>query len=71
MFFFYQESKFKIYFLVGGGGGGGAREGLEQVIYFTKNPNLKKHLFWGERGDGGGGAIVSNFFYKVSKSKNK
>ena len=38
---FYYESKFKIFFLGGGGG-------LELVIFFTKNPNLKVGGGWSD-----------------------
>ena len=48
-------------------GGGG---GLEQVICFAMNPNLKYFFFfWG--GGGGGSARGSDFFHKESKSKKK
>ena len=45
-----------IYFflLVGGGGGQvGVEWGARVGDFFTKNPNLKKKVFWG--GGGGGG----------------
>ena len=40
--FFYKESKSKNKLSFGGRGGGGG--GLEYVIFFTKNPNLKKRF---------------------------
>ena len=50
---FFKESKSKkfIYFFFffwgggGGGWGGGLVEGLKEVIFFTKNRNLKKTFF--------------------------
>ena len=59
MIFFHCESKFMIIKYIffgrkggggGGGGGGGWRLGL--VIFFTKNPNLKKNFFRGGGGEG-------------------
>ena len=56
---------------MGGGGKGGARFSE----FFTKNPNLKYNVFWGWGGKWGGRsgsvAMVSDFFYKESKSKKK
>ena len=42
-------------FLGGRGGRGG--EGLEEVNFFTKNPNLKKLLFFFAGGGGSGGRM--------------
>ena len=55
MNFFYYDSKFKInsfFFSVGGGEGG--LSGLELVVSFSNNPNLKKIFFFLGGGGGGG-----------------
>ena len=53
--FFYYESKFKYFFWLGGGR-------VRVSDFFTKNPNLKKNIFFffwggGGRGLGGGGRV--------------
>ena len=54
--FLYFEPKFKTDFFSGGEGEGGAG-GLEQVNFFTENPNFFFFLGGGGRGRGGGRGV--------------
>ena len=70
LFFKVSKSEFFFFFFLGGGGGGGGGlggrgvGGLELVIFFSRNPNLKRDFFLRGRGGGELEEVKCFFFTK-------